>query len=289
MSISLEQQVDETANALDAADLFFGHGTDNPVDEASVLTLHALGLDSDVPVEFWQARLLPSEKAEVLRLFARRVKERKPAAYLTSRAWFAGLEFVVDERVLIPRSPMAELIGKAFHPWLTVPEPARILDLCTGSGCIAIACAQVFPSSAVIATDISADALEVASINIRRFGLEGRVELVQADLFAGLEGRFDLVVCNPPYVPAWDYEGLPDEFSHEPRDALLAGETGLDCINRVLEQAPGFLEPNGLLVLEVGSAREAFESNYAELALVWPEFEYGGDDICVFRAEELRS
>ena len=267
--------------------VFFGHGTDNPVDEASALVLHALGLGPDIPVEFWQARLLPREKTDVLRLFSRRVRERKPVPYLTGRAWFAGLEFMVDERVLIPRSPIAELIAQGFQPWLEVPEPGRILDLCTGSGCIAVACADAFPSSAVTATDLCAAALEVASINVRRFGLQRQIELVHTDLFAGLSGRFDLVVCNPPYVPAWDFEGLPREYGYEPRDALLAGETGVELLHRILDQVRAHLEADGLLVLEVGTAREAFEEAYPNLTMGWPEFEHGGGDVCLIRAEAL--
>ncbi|MCA8966712.1 MAG: 50S ribosomal protein L3 N(5)-glutamine methyltransferase [Planctomycetes bacterium] len=288
---------DELATAVDlirfgasrfaAAGLFFGHGTDNAVDEAAVLVRHALHLDHDVPDVLLGARLVRPEVDAVLALLRRRIEERLPAPYLTGVAWFAGLEFVVDRRVLVPRSPIAELIEQHFEPFLDPGRVQRVLDIGTGSGCIAIACATAFPEAEVDAVDLSADALAVAAENVVRHGVEHRVMLHEGDLFAPLEGRYDLIVANPPYVDAAEIAAMPAEFRHEPRMALASGDDGLDCVRRLLDEAGDHLEPDGLLVVEVGASRPALEAARPDLPFTWIEFERGGDGVFVLDAAAL--
>lgn len=275
------------ASLFNRHEVFFGHGTDNATDEACTLVLHALSLDFGLAPELWSARLLTAERREVLGLLLRRVRERRPAAYLTGRAWFAGLAFEVDEHVLIPRSPIAELIGAGFQPWLGEAYPARILDLCTGSGCIGIACAHAFPDSEVDLADISTQALAVAERNVARFALEDRVRPVRSDLLDDVDGPYDLVVCNPPYVPEAEMSTLPEEYRHEPELGLAAGPAGLDCIERLLLSAPDIMAEDGWLVLEVGSARGFFEEAYFDLPVEWPQFERGGSDVALIHRPGL--
>lgn len=276
------------ASRLNEAGVVFGHGTDNAVDEALQLVLHALHLAPGLPSELMHARLTPSERRKAVALLMRRIEQRLPAAYLTHEAWFAGLSFYVDERVLVPRSPIAELIERQFQPWLR-GEPTRVLDLCTGSGCIAVACAHVFADAEVDAVDVSADALAVAEVNVARHGLEGRVRLVLSDLFDSVRGRsYDLIVSNPPYVSATEMAGLPAEYRHEPALGLAAGEEGLDVVRRILRTAPDYLGDDGLLVVEVGNSETALVERYPEVPFVWPEFARGDGGVFLLDGSSLR-
>jgi ribosomal protein L3 glutamine methyltransferase len=271
------------------AELFYGHGTDNSQDEAAYLVLHTLNLPAQIHESFFDTRLTESERKEVVSILMRRVDERIPSPYLTHEAWFAGMPFYVDERVLIPRSPIAELIEAQFQPWAKPDEVANILDLCSGSGCIAIACAAAFPEAHVDAADISEDALAVAQRNIHDFGLEEQMRAVQSDLFSNLKGcKYDIIVSNPPYVDARDMADLPAEFRHEPRLALEAGADGLDLVFTILHQAMYYLESDGILIVEVGNSREALVELLPEVEFIWLEFERGGEGVFLLSAEQVR-
>jgi len=287
--VTLRDYVRFAASRFMEAGLFFGHGTAGPLDEAAALVLHSLHLPYDLPGGYFEARLTPAERESVLILIQRRIEERIPLAYLTHEAPFAGLTFYVDERVLVPRSPIAELIEQRFSPWLEADAVIDVLDLCTGSGCIAIACAFAFPEARVDAVDISVEALEVASTNVRRHELEDRVALLESDIFSGLVGkRYDLIVSNPPYVNAEEWQNLPEEFHAEPRLGLESGEDGLDCVRRILAGVAEHLKPNGILVVEVGSAAEALVRSFPDMPFCWLEFERGGDGVFLLTAEQVR-
>lgn len=271
------------------AGLHFGHGTDNALDEAFHLVLHALHLPPDLPAVYLEASVTASERAAVLKLLQARIRTRKPAAYLTGEISFAGLPFFVDERVLVPRSPIGELIEQRFAPWLA-GEPQRILDLCAGSGCIGIACALAFPQAEVDLAELDAGALAVARRNIARHRLEARVQALRSDVFGGVKGRrYDLIVANPPYVPAPEWRALPAEYHREPRKALEAGADGMDIVARILEQAPDHLGEEGLLVCEVGGSVEEFEARWPRLPVIWIEFARGGDGVFAIAAQDLRA
>ncbi len=270
------------------AGLHFGHGTDNAVDESLALVLYGLHLEYPLAAELYNARLTPAEKDDVDRLIGRRIRERVPAAYLVGEAWFCGLRFRVDERVLIPRSPIAELIESGFSPWQDPSDIHQVLDLCTGCGCIAIGCAVHFPEAQVVATDISTDALDIANQNIRQHRVEDRVTAIHSDLFASLDDRrFDVIVSNPPYVPGREFEALPPEYGHEPGLGLVAGQDGLDLVRRILDGARQHLCDSGILIVEVGSAAQALIKAYPELPFTWPTFGRGGDGVFVLTAQQL--
>lgn len=272
-----------------AAHLFYGHGTHCALDEAVYLVLSALHLPPDISAEYIPSNLTIVERRNLCELISRRVNERIPAAYLTHEAWFAGLSFYIDERVLIPRSPIAELIETHFAPWSINVQYNHILDLCTGSGCIAIACALAFPGSEVDALDISKDALEVAGINVKKYELEDRVHLIESDLFAGLNKKYQLIVSNPPYVAQDEYESLPKEYRHEPPLALQAKEEGIAIIKKILKSAHQYLFAEGILVVEVGSAQQRLIDEYPQLPFLWLDFEAGGEGVFLLTAEQLQA
>ncbi|MBE0367330.1 putative adenine-specific DNA-methyltransferase [Pseudoalteromonas aurantia 208] len=269
--------------------LFFGHGTDNAWDEAVSLVLPILNLPLDAPTELMQAKLTRTEKVRLMSYIFARIDDRTPVPYLTNQAWFAGLPFYVDERVLIPRSPFAELIDARFAPWLPESQPVtRILDMCTGSACIAIALANKFENAQVDAVDISYDALEVADINICEHMLHDRVYGIQSDVFSGVPNqKYDLIVANPPYVDAEDMEDLPDEFHHEPELGLSSGDDGLDVTRTILLEAAEHLTDDGLLFVEVGNSMVHMDALYPEAPFTWLEFERGGLGVFMISKQQL--
>lgn len=287
---TLRDYVRYAISCFNEANLFFGHGTSGPLDEAAALVLYALNLPYDLPGGYFQSTLTRAEREKVLDLMDRRIHERKPLAYLTHEAPFAGQQFYVDERVLVPRSPIAELIEAEFSPWIEPDRVERILDLCTGSGCIAIACALAFPDAEVDAVDISPDALDVADINRRRLEVEDRVRTIRSDLFQELSGeRYDVIVSNPPYVSTSEWQHLPVEFHAEPKLGLESGADGLDCVRQILRDASDHLTDEGILIVEVGSAAEALVTAFPEVPFCWLEFERGGDGIFLLTAEQVRA
>jgi ribosomal protein L3 glutamine methyltransferase len=273
--------------ALAGSSLSFGHGTDNPRDEAAALVFHSMGLGHDGGADVYATQATAEQCARAAELVARRIATRVPLPYLLGEAWFAGLPFTVDERVLIPRSPVAELIAERFEPWVNAADVMNILEIGTGSGCIAIACALAFPDARVTATDISPAALEVAALNAKRHGVAGRVRLVETDHADGVGETYDLIVTNPPYVPAAEMPELPDEYKHEPELALVSGADGLDSARRILQDATGLLNPAGVLVLEVGAQWQALEQAFPGLPFTWLEFEHGGCGVAMLQAADL--
>lgn len=276
------------ASRFAAAGLHYGHGTDNPVDEALVLVRHALHLGHDLPRELYGARLTKAERAALAALLERRIDERVPAPYLTGEAWFAGLPFHVDASVLIPRSPFAELAQQGFQPWVREDGVTRVLDLCTGSGCIAVACALAFPEAEVDAVELSPAAAALARRNVARHALDERVDVLEGDLWEPVAGRrYELIVSNPPYVGDAEMAALPPEYRHEPDMALRAQEDGLAIVRRILEDAGRHLAEEGVLVVEVGNSAAAVMAAWPELPFTWLEFERGGSGVFLLTAEEL--
>jgi len=289
-SITVGDLIGRAARRLKRAKVFYGHGTDNAVDEAAALIFHALNLSHDLAAAAYRKRVSATARQRAEELLTRRIKERIPAVYLTNETWFAGLPFYVDSRVLIPRSALAELIERQFTPWIDPRKVERVLDVGTGSGCIAIACAKAFPRAKVDAVDISKDALEVAAINVRKHRLQRRVRVVESDHFNGLSGEhtYDIIVSNPPYVGAREMRALPPEYRHEPRIALAAGDSGLDSVRVLIREAGRFLRAGGILVVEVGNTETAVRRAFRDLPFVWLDFERGGGGVFLLRAEQLR-
>jgi ribosomal protein L3 glutamine methyltransferase len=273
--------IDAIAEQLANAELHYGHGTNHPVDESAALIFHVLQLDHTEGSAAYAEEVSKSQRSQIIELLEQRIAMRQPLPYLLGEAWFAGLPFGVDERVLIPRSPIAELIVNRFQPWIDPGDVHQILEIGTGSGCIAITCALVFPDAQVVATDISSAALEVAAANAGRHGVSNRVELIETDHAEGLTGSFDLIVTNPPYVPSDEMAKLPSEYRHEPELALVSGVDGLDSARRILQDAPGLLSAQGALIIEVGAQWEALERAFPRLPFTWLDFEYGGEGVAL--------
>jgi ribosomal protein L3 glutamine methyltransferase len=269
--------------------LVFGHGTDNALDEALQLVLHACHLDYSLPGEYLDCRITQSEKQAILSLIDKRIERRIPAPYLTGKAWFAGLEFEITRDVLVPRSPIAELILNHFDPWIHDDQVGSILDLCTGSGCIGIAAAMQFPDAGVDLVDISPEALQVARRNVEKHHLEDRVAVIHSDLFDEVPGDrlYDLILSNPPYVSRGEYNSLPAEYLHEPRIGLEAGVDGMDIVARILEQAASYLAPGGIMIVEVGASVELLLERFPGYPFTWLDFEYGGDGVFLLTREQL--
>jgi len=271
------------------ADLFFGHGSDNAWDEAAYLILHTLHLPPDQLEPYLDARLPHDERAAVLKILARRIEERLPAAYLTQEAWLGDYRFYVDERVIVPRSHIAELLREQLSPWVDDPwAVAKVLDLCTGSGCLAILAALAFPEAKVDAVDLSPDALAVARRNVDDYALAGRLELIESDAFTALAGRrYDVIISNPPYVNAEAMASLPSEYRREPELALASGSDGLDFTRIILGEAAANLNPGGVLVVEIGNNRDDLERAFPEMSFVWLDTEAGDRFVFMLRREDL--
>jgi ribosomal protein L3 glutamine methyltransferase len=280
--------VERCERALRRARVHFGHGTDNARDEAAELVFFAAGLAHDLGTSAYGRPLTARRKTRIDGLLERRIAERMPLAYLTHRAFFAGLELYVDERVLVPRSPIAELILQRFQPWVDARRVRRVLDIGTGSGAIALACAAAFPKARVDAVDISAAALQVARRNRRRMNLEKRVRMLRSDHFDAVDGcRYDIIVSNPPYVGRAEMRSLPREYEHEPRLGLASGADGLDSVRAILAAGRRHLRRDGILVVEVGNSEATLLRAYPRMPFIWPEIAMGGGGVFLLRAEDL--
>ena len=288
--VTLRDYLRWTLSEMNRHEVYFGHGHDQAWNEALQLVFNAVDLPWDSSLELLDTRLLPAERAKIVEYVVQRCQQRRPLPYITGEAWFMGLPFNVDERVLIPRSPIAQLIEQEFQPWLGDVDVERVLDLCTGSGCIGIACAYAFEHAEVDLVDLSDDALAVANTNIARHELEDRVRAIHSDLFNALDGEvYDLIVTNPPYVDAADLASMPTEYHHEPEMALGSGDDGLDITRRILKEAGRHLSEQGLLVVEVGNSEVHLMEAYPELPLIWVELEEGGNGVFVIDAPSLRA
>ena len=278
-----------TVSRFEESNIFFGHGTDNAYDEAVWLILSALHLPHDTLENFLDARLLPSERTRLHELIHRRITDRTPTAYLVNEAWLKGYKFYVDERVIVPRSFIAELLEDGLSPWIEYPEMVEsAADICTGSGCLGVLLANAFPNAQVDVVDISPDALAVADINISHYGLENQVHAIESDMFSNLAGKtYDLIISNPPYVDAPSMEALPEEYRNEPQIALGSGIAGLDHTHTLLREAKQHLNDNGLLVVEIGHNRDALLEAYPELPFTWLEVDSGNEFVFLLTKEQL--
>lgn len=270
------------------AELYYGHGMSSALDEVVYLCLFALNLPHNFSESYFDAALTSDEKKAIYKLLSRRIEEKTPASYLTGEAWFAGLPFIVNESVLVPRSPVAELIVKQFAPWVEAEAVENILDLCCGSGCIGIASAYAFDWAYVDMVDISPEAIEVAAENIQRHELDERVSVIESDLFENVPQRhYDIIISNPPYVDAEDMASLPDEYLHEPELGLAAGDDGLDLVIPMLQQAREYLTDQGILVVEVGNSQYALQEAYPHVPFCWLNFERGGSGVFLLTAQQM--
>jgi ribosomal protein L3 glutamine methyltransferase len=286
--VTVQGLIERGARRLRRARVFFGHGTDNARDESAALIWHALGLPAPTARSYRRVTS-KDEQRQVRELITRRIRERTPAVYLTGETWFAGLRFRTDPRALIPRSPIAELIERGFAPWVEPRRVRRVLDIGTGGGCIAIATARRLPHARVDALDISAPALELAALNVRRHRLGRRVRLLQSDYFSALGAeRYDIIVSNPPYVGAREMRSLPAEYRHEPPLALASGRDGMDAVRAILKDARRHLNPGGILIVEVGNTQVAVQRAFPRLPFTWVTFERGGGGVFVLTAQQLR-
>jgi ribosomal protein L3 glutamine methyltransferase len=286
---TVEQFIRAGATLLDEAGLAFGHGTDNALDDAAELVFFAAGLRHEEAPQAYSRRLTETQRSAVRHLLERRLRERLPTAYLTHRMWFAGHEFYVDERVLVPRSPIAELIEAGFEPWIEADRVRRLVDIGTGSGCIAIAAALALPHATVDAVDVSVAALEVTQMNIARHGVAATVRGVLSDVYAGLgSAHYDVIVSNPPYVSVAEMQTLPEEYRSEPELGLRAGTDGLDIVRRLLAGAAEHLNPEGILVVEVGDSEEALVAACPSVPFTWLEFERGGGGVFLLTAGQVK-
>lgn len=277
------------ASCFNEAGIYYGHGTDNAWDEALAIALYCIHLHHSYGAKILEAKLTSFERQQIIDLYHQRIIKRIPVPYLTHEAWFCGMAFYVDERVLIPRSPIAELIEQQFQPWINADAVTNILDIGTGSACIAIAAAHYFPQAHVDAIDIADDALKVAAINIKQHHFEKQITLIKSDLFAALEKKqYDIIIANPPYVDASDMQALPQEYTHEPEKALAAGDDGLDLAKIILAKAYDYLSDDGILILEVGNSAAALEQQYPDTAFLWIEFEKGGEGVCLLTRDQCR-
>ena len=286
--VTVRDYIRWAASRFSEAKLFHGHGTATPLDDAAALVLHALHLPYNLSESYFSARLTEDERHKLVDLINRRINTRIPSAYLMHEAVFAGLDFYVDERVLVPRSPIAELIREQFSPWVDADQVLQILDLCTGSGCIAIACAYAFPDAHVDAVDLSEDALEVAKINVAKHEVEEQLTLYHSDLFKALPAKkYDLIVSNPPYVAIAEWEQLPDEFHAEPEMGFTGGESGLDLVIKILVDAADHINDQGVLIIEVGSSAQTLQTQFPVAPFYWLDFEHGGDGVFLLTAEQV--
>lgn len=286
--VTVRDYIRWAASRFSEAKLFHGHGTATALDDAAALVLHTLHLPYNLSESYFSARLTEEERHKLIDLINRRINTRIPSAYLMHEAIFAGLNFYVDERVLVPRSPIAELIREQFSPWVDANHVGRVLDLCTGSACIAIACAYAFPDAQVDAVDLSEDALDVAKINVAKHEVEEQITLYHSDLFKALPAKkYDLIVSNPPYVAIAEWEQLPDEFHAEPEMGFTGGETGLDLVIKILADAADYINDQGILIIEVGSSAQTLQTQFPDVPFYWLDFEHGGDGVFLLTAAQV--